>query len=145
MQLTMFDAFKLIAAKVKDPYLQREALKSLGFTGPTSQLRLRWLLPHVLADGEFSQEEQQGLINLLEPTPQEVAELTWQEEPRTSTIHVRVTEVERAQLDQWAKEAGLSLSEYIRKQLFLPQGTNKVSQQDCKRHLSDQDIKSKNR
>jgi hypothetical protein len=107
-----FDAFKLIATRVNDPHLQREALKSLRATGRNVQMRLQWLLPDALASGDFSDQERADMIAILEPDESQDSER------RDAQIVVRVTPSRRDELEQRAEAAGMSLSDYIRSQLF---------------------------
>jgi hypothetical protein len=106
------DAFKLIATRVNDPHLQREALKSLRATGRNVQMRLQWLLPDALASGDFTDLERADMIALLEPDEGQ------ETERRDAQIVVRVTPSRRDELEQRAGAAGMSLSDYIRSRLF---------------------------
>lgn len=108
---TMKEALTEIVVRCES--IAHEAMKTLRFTGRTTQMRYQWLLEQALRDpaADWTPEERRMLMDLVEPLD---------EEPRARRLEIRLTEAERASLDNLASEAGVSVSEYVRRQLFSP-------------------------
>jgi len=106
MKWTMRDALVEIAARA--PSVAHEALKTLGASGRTVGMRYQWLLTQALRDPEaqWTTEERRALVALLEPPG---------ERGRTDMISLRLTEAERAAIEAQAEDAGMTVSEYVRR------------------------------
>lgn len=108
----MIEALKLIVAK--SPNAARQALQAIAAVSnksPVAQVRYNHCVSIALNDGQaqFTQAERALLASYLDGTDSD---------NRSFMLRVRLTDTERARLQDAADAAGQSMSEYVRSLLF---------------------------
>jgi hypothetical protein len=110
--MDIIDALKLIIAR--SPRAGELAIRTIAAVrnkSPLVQARYSQVLIMALADPEasFSPEERQALADGIESS-----------EPsnRDFILRVRLTDAERIELETVSSDAGMSMSEYVRRKLF---------------------------
>lgn len=114
--MNLHEALRLIV--VKSPAATREAVKGLRLAATDANLQLRYnmVAQWALSDpqAEFSADERASLVDLMTANGEG--------ETRSSSVNVRLSDAERADLEQRAEAAGYrgrgALSEYVRAVLF---------------------------
>jgi len=110
--MDIVEALKLIIAR--SPNAAEEAIRTIAAArnnSPVLQIRYANVLIRALADPEanFSSDERELLSSVIEAPGSE---------SRGFTLRVRLTEAERAHLEDLANAAGLSISDYVRRKIF---------------------------